>query len=118
MSSKEVANAFRWYRALSKHRGAARELAQATRYTNFSLQHAWEKFDCQTQLLTREAFVPLMKRNPEVFDSDIANFNPVYFSLMKPSGNIYPEGFAAAKQAAKEAELAAAAEKSKEAAKN
>ncbi|EER01315.1 hypothetical protein Pmar_PMAR004188 [Perkinsus marinus ATCC 50983] len=103
MSSKEVANAFRWYRALSKHRGLGRELSHATRYTNFSLQHAWGKFDCQTQLLTREAFVPLMKRNPEVFDSDIANFDPVYFSLMKPSGDIYPEAIAAAKAAAQSA---------------
>ncbi|KAF4659510.1 hypothetical protein FOZ61_004686 [Perkinsus olseni] len=104
MSSKEVANAFRWYRAFTKHRGLGRELTHAARYTNFSLQHAWGKFDCQTQLLTREAFVPLMKRNPEVFDCDIANFHPVYFSLMKPSGDIYPEAVAATKAASQLAE--------------
>ncbi|KAF4718322.1 hypothetical protein FOZ63_015729, partial [Perkinsus olseni] len=110
MSSKEVANAFRWYRAFTKHRGLGRELTHAARYTNFSLQHAWGKFDCQTQLLTREAFVPLMKRNPEVFDCDIANFHPVYFSLMKPSGDIYPEAVAATKAASQLAEKEASKE--------
>ena len=32
------------------------------RYTNFTLQNVWEKFDCQTSLLCREAMIPLMQK--------------------------------------------------------
>ena len=38
--------------------------ALRSRYTNFTLNHVWEKFDCQTSLLTKEALLPLAKRNP------------------------------------------------------
>ena len=74
--------------------------AVGTRYTNFTLQHAWEKFDCQTQLLQREALVPLMQRNPEVLDLDVdlqyGTNNPqnviTYTDMRKPSGDIVAEG--------------------------
>ena len=74
--SKEVANAFRWYRALIKHKDT---ITAGPKYTNLSLQHAWEPYDCQTQLLQREALVPLMKWNPELLDADIDRFGVLYF---------------------------------------
>jgi hypothetical protein len=87
-SVKEVAHAFRWYRAFLKHKQPSVTKDATARYTNFSLQHAWEKFDCQTQLLQREALVPLMKRNPEVLDADLDRFGAVYFDIKRPAGPI------------------------------
>ena len=69
MSAKEIQNVFRFCRLLQKAKQAPAS-APVPRYTNFTLQHAWEKFDCQTQLLQREALVPLMKKNPELLDPD------------------------------------------------
>ncbi len=99
MSAKEIQNVFRFCRLLQKAKStgsSAAAAAGATRYTNFTLQHAWEKFDCQTQLLQREALVPLMKNNPELLDLDIdlqyGTNNPqnviTYTSMSKPSGDI------------------------------
>jgi hypothetical protein len=101
MSAKEIQNVFRFCRLLQKAKStgasaAATAASSASRYTNFTLQHAWEKFDCQTQLLQREALVPLMKHNPELLDLDIdlqyGTNNPqniiTYTSMAKPSGDI------------------------------
>jgi len=96
MSAKEVQNVFRFCRLLQKAKVAPAASGAATRYTNFTLQHAWEKFDCQTQLLQREALVPLMKKNPELLDLDVdlqyGTNNPqnviTYTDMKKPSGDI------------------------------
>jgi hypothetical protein len=95
MSAKEIQNVFRFCRLLQKTKQAP-AAAVGNRYTNFTLQHAWEKFDCQTQLLQREALVPLMKRNPELLDLDVdlqyGTNNPqnviTYTDMKKPSGDI------------------------------
>ena len=86
-SIKEVSSAFRWFRALQKNKTTPSK-DFAGRYTNFSLNHVWEKYDCQTQLLQREALVPLMKWNPEILDSDVDRMSATYFDLKKPSGRI------------------------------
>jgi len=86
--TKDVIPAFRWYRAFLKHKNSTGK-KDAPRYTNFSLQHAWEKFDCQTQLLQREAIIPLMKSNPEVLDSDLDRFGAVYFDIKEPEGTTW-----------------------------
>lgn len=91
--SKEIQNVFRFCRLLQKAKVAP---PAVSKYTNFTLQHAWEKFDCQTQLLQREALVPLMKKNPELLDLDVdmqyGTNNPqnviTYTSMQKPSGSI------------------------------
>jgi hypothetical protein len=97
MSAKEIQNVFRFCRLFQKAKTSGSGAAMATtRYTNFTLQHAWEKFDCQTQLLQREALVPLMKKNPELLDLDVdlqyGTNNPqniiTYTSMTKPSGDI------------------------------
>ncbi|CAD7949031.1 unnamed protein product [Amoebophrya sp. A120] len=63
---KEVS---RWMKAFAKAKAAkVAKPAPLERYTNLSLGHIWEKFDCQTQLLCREAMLPLMQRNPELLD--------------------------------------------------
>ena len=93
--SKEVQHVFRFCRLLAKAKTAP-ATSVATKYTNFTLQHAWEKFDCQTQLLQREALVPLMKNNPELLDLDIdlqyGTNNPqniiTYTSMKTTSGDI------------------------------
>jgi hypothetical protein len=95
MSAKEIQNVFRFCRLLQKAKQTT-TTAPSSRYTNFTLQHAWEKFDCQTQLLQREALVPLMKRNPELLDLDVdlqyGTNNPqnviTYTDMKKPSGQI------------------------------
>jgi hypothetical protein len=97
-SGKEIQNVFRFCRQLLKAKQAPSSGAASstTRYTNFTLQHAWEKFDCQTQLLQREALVPLMKRNPELLDLDVdlqyGTNHPqnviTYADLKRPSGAI------------------------------
>lgn len=96
MSAKEIQNVFRFCRLLQKAKSAPTSSTSATKYTNFTLQHAWEKFDCQTQLLQREALVPLMKSNPELLDLDVdfqyGTNNPqnviTYSSMTNPTGNI------------------------------
>lgn len=98
MSTKEVQNVFRFCRQLLKAKQASPSTGSTptSRYTNFTLQHAWEKFDCQTQILQREALVPLMKKNPELLDLDIdlqyGTNNPqniiTYSDLKRPSGAI------------------------------
>ena len=97
MSAKEIQNVFRFCRLLQKAKQAPASAAgSAARYTNFTLQHAWEKFDCQTQLLQREALVPLMKKNPELLDLDVdlqyGTNNPqniiTYTDMKKPTGDI------------------------------
>eukprot|EP00401_Gymnodinium_catenatum_P083345 CAMPEP_0117491352 /NCGR_PEP_ID=MMETSP0784-20121206/18021_1 /TAXON_ID=39447 /ORGANISM="" /LENGTH=48 /DNA_ID= /DNA_START= /DNA_END= /DNA_ORIENTATION= len=48
MASKEVAHVFRWHRAFAKLKAPPKEVEPLSRYTNFTLNHVWEKFDCQT----------------------------------------------------------------------
>ena len=68
--AKEAQHFLRWGKALAKARqsGAKAAADAPRRYTNFSLAPIWEKFDCQTQLLCREAFVPLMRWNPALLE--------------------------------------------------
>ena len=96
MSAKEIQHVFRFCRLLQKTKTVSASAPAVSRYTNFTLQHAWEKFDCQTQLLQREALVPLMKNNPELLDLDVdlhyGTNNPqnviTYTDMTKPSGKI------------------------------
>merc|ERR1712050_700476 len=83
MASKEVAHVFRWHRAFAKLKAPAKEIDPLSRYTNFTLNHVWEKFDCQTTLLTKEVMLPLAKRNPELFDADLDNMHTVRLSLLR-----------------------------------
>jgi len=80
MSSKEIAHVFRYARMFAKVKGKP-EVPAASRYTNFTLSHAWEKYDCQTQLLCREALLPSIKLNPEIVDADIDNMGGIRLSL-------------------------------------
>merc|ERR1712187_655322 len=84
MATKEIVHAFKWHRAFAKLKAAPKEVDPLSRYTNFTLGHVWEKFDCQTTLLCKEALLPLAKRNPELFDADLDNMNTVRLSLAKP----------------------------------
>merc|ERR1711971_805072 len=88
MASKEVAHVFRWHRAFSKLKAQPREIGPLSRYTNFTLNHVWEKFDCQTTLLTKEALLPLAKRNPELFDADLDNMHTLRLGLTKPRSSL------------------------------
>eukprot|EP00392_Amoebophrya_sp_AT5.2_P017044 g17359.t1 len=64
----------RWVKAFAKARATKTpKPAPLDRYTNLSLGHIWEKFDCQTQLLCREALIPVMQRNPALLDPPVAN---------------------------------------------
>mmetsp|Transcript_78268 Transcript_78268/g.175035 ORF Transcript_78268/g.175035 Transcript_78268/m.175035 type:complete len:91 (-) Transcript_78268:88-360(-) len=83
MASKEIMHVFRWHRAFAKLKAAPKEVEPLSRYTNFTLGHVWEKFDCQTALLTKEALLPLAKRNPALFDADLDNMNTLRLSLSK-----------------------------------
>ena len=67
--AKEGQHVLRWAKALQRSRTAKAAAEGASKkYTNFTLGPIWEKFDCQTQLLCREAFVPLMRFNPGVLE--------------------------------------------------
>mmetsp|Transcript_64177 Transcript_64177/g.191274 ORF Transcript_64177/g.191274 Transcript_64177/m.191274 type:complete len:92 (+) Transcript_64177:94-369(+) len=87
MASKEILHAFRWHRAFAKLKAAPKEVEPLSRYTNFTLGHVWEKFDCQTALLTKEALLPLAKRNPALFDADLDNMNTLRLSLSSPKSS-------------------------------
>ena len=76
---KESARAFRWYRSFLRHTKPAK--VPCVGYTNFSLLHIWNKFDCQTQFLLKETVIPLMKTSPEVLDIDHDRFGAVQFSV-------------------------------------
>lgn len=86
-AAKEIAHVFKWHRAFAKLKAPVKEVEPLSRYTNFTLNHVWEKFDCQTALLTKEALLPLAKRNPELFDADLDNMNTVRLSLMQPKNS-------------------------------
>jgi len=87
MATKEIAHVFRWHRAFAKLKTPVKEVEPLSRYTNFTLNHVWEKFDCQTTLLAKEAMLPLAKRNPEVFDADLDTMHTVRLSLTKPQSS-------------------------------
>merc|ERR1719273_2742866 len=87
MASKEVVHVFKWHRAFAKLKTAPKEVEPLSRYTNFTLGHVWEKFDCQTTLLAKEALLPLMKRNPELFEPELDMMNTVRLSLTKPQSS-------------------------------
>jgi hypothetical protein len=80
-AAKEVAHSFRYIRAFAKFKQAPKTVAPLAQYTNLTLQSVWDKYDCQTQLLCREALVPLMQRSPEVLDADMVNFGAKKFSF-------------------------------------
>ena len=72
-----VTDAARSYKALinpfAKAKGSKSGKSDAlARYTNLSLHAQWAPFDMQTQLLCREAVVPLMKGNPEMLAAEAA----------------------------------------------
>merc|ERR1712187_953109 len=87
MGSKEIVHVFRWHRAFAKLKTPAKEVEPLSRYTNFTLNHVWEKFDCQTTLLTKEAMLPLAKRNPQLFDPELDVMNTVRLSLTAPQSS-------------------------------
>mmetsp|Transcript_12244 Transcript_12244/g.13823 ORF Transcript_12244/g.13823 Transcript_12244/m.13823 type:complete len:92 (-) Transcript_12244:84-359(-) len=87
MASKEIVHVFRWHRAFAKLKAAPKEVEPLSRYTNFTLGHVWEKYDCQTALLTKEALLPLAKRNPALFDADLDNMNTLRLSLSSPKSS-------------------------------
>mmetsp|Transcript_63667 Transcript_63667/g.176554 ORF Transcript_63667/g.176554 Transcript_63667/m.176554 type:complete len:92 (-) Transcript_63667:98-373(-) len=91
MASKEIVHVFRWHRAFAKLKTAPKEVEPLSRYTNFTLGHVWEKFDCQTTLLTKEALLPLAKRNPALFDADLDNMSTVRLSLASPKSGLLSE---------------------------
>lgn len=74
--SKEVAHVFRYAARFAKAK-AKPEPAAINRFNNFTLNHAWEKFDCQTQLLQREALLPLVHMNPRIMDADLKNLDAI-----------------------------------------
>merc|ERR1711972_880521 len=86
-AAKEIVHAFKWHRAFAKLKAPVKEVEPLSRYTNFTLNHVWEKFDCQTTLLCKEALLPLAKRNPELFDADLDNMHTVRLSLAKPKSS-------------------------------
>ena len=86
-AAKEIAHVFKWHRAFAKLKVPTKEVEPLSRYTNFTLNHVWEKFDCQTALPTKEALLPLAKRNPELFDADLDNMNTVRLSLTQPKNS-------------------------------
>uniref|UniRef100_A0A0G4HLK5 Uncharacterized protein n=1 Tax=Chromera velia CCMP2878 TaxID=1169474 RepID=A0A0G4HLK5_9ALVE len=81
--AKELAGSFRWIRAFQKHKVKPPSKDPLSRYTNFTLQHVWEKYDCQTHLLLREAMVPAIAKNPELLDPDVDHLHLKYLSLYK-----------------------------------
>ena len=78
---------FRWQRAFAKLKATPKEVEPLSRYTNFTLQHVWEKFDCQTTLLAKEAMLPLAMRNPEVFEPELDFTNTVRLGLSAPKSS-------------------------------
>merc|ERR1712045_892367 len=87
MAAKEIVHAMKWHRAFAKLKAPAKEVDPLSRYTNFTLGHVWEKFDCQTTLLCKEAMLPLAKRNPELFEPDLDMMSTVRLSLTKPQSS-------------------------------
>merc|ERR1712218_601485 len=75
----------RWSRAFAKAKASKPPKPEKlSSYTNFSLATQWAPFDCQTQLLCREAMLPLMQRNPELLAPEADAQGAVRFS---PEGN-------------------------------
>lgn len=80
------------------------------RYTNFSLQHIWEKYDyLQTHLLLRECVLAQIGQNPRLVDSEInACVTPTLFMNLPgggsgPSSALLAEGGAGITTAARPA---------------
>lgn len=79
MSSK--GDVLRWAKAFAKAKAVKPAAAPPlSRYTNLSLGSVWAKYDCQTQLLCREALIPVMSKNPAMLDVDV-ELNPVNVTL-------------------------------------
>ena len=64
-----------------------KEVEPLSRYTNFMLNHVWEKFDCQTTLLSKEALLVLGRHNPQLLDAELDFINMVRLSMMKPKSS-------------------------------
>ncbi|PHJ24585.1 hypothetical protein CSUI_001560 [Cystoisospora suis] len=96
--TKDVGRTLRWMKAFSAVKGqsTAGSCASGTavidpvdphkvhykgRYTNFSLQHIWEKYDyLQTHLLLRECVLAQIGQNPRLIDSELnAGVTPTLF---------------------------------------
>mmetsp|Transcript_114488 Transcript_114488/g.363873 ORF Transcript_114488/g.363873 Transcript_114488/m.363873 type:complete len:92 (-) Transcript_114488:150-425(-) len=84
MATKEIVHAFKWHRAFAKLKASPKEVDPLSHYTNFTLNHVWEKFDCQTTLLSKEALLPLAKRNPQLFEPELDLMSTVRLSLTQP----------------------------------
>lgn len=69
MATKEIVHAFKWHRAFAKLKASPKEVDPLTRYTNFTLGHVWEKFDCQTTLLAKEVTPAFDEEEPGAFRS-------------------------------------------------
>ena len=84
--SKEVSYSLRWYKAILKHKESS---GSTQTFTNFSLQNIWDRFDCQTQLLQREATIRLISENPELLDTHRHSLQASYFAISKSSRKIF-----------------------------
>ncbi|PFH37776.1 hypothetical protein BESB_001180 [Besnoitia besnoiti] len=103
--SKDLARSFRWMQAFAAVKGqpTAGSCAAGTavvdparpgrvtlkgRYTNFSLQHIWEKYDyLQTHLLLRECVLSQVAKNPALMDPEInAGLTPTVFTRVPAAG--------------------------------
>lgn len=104
--TKDVGRTLRWMKAFSAVKGqpTAGSCASGTaavdpmdphkvhykgRYTNFSLQHIWEKYDyLQTHLLLRECVLAQIGQNPRLVDSELnAGVTPTVFMDVPGGGN-------------------------------
>lgn len=62
----------KWSRAFAKAKqNKPPKMDKLSRYTNFTLGGVWEKYDCQTALLCREAMIPLMQHAPSVLTKEV-----------------------------------------------
>lgn len=75
-AAKRVAKKFKWVQLLQAshsapvpHVESMSQEAKLKRYTNFTLNHIWERYHyLENHLLLREAIVPTMWSNPELLD--------------------------------------------------
>eukprot|EP00920_Eleutheroschizon_duboscqi_P028597 GHVT01069675.1.p1 GENE.GHVT01069675.1~~GHVT01069675.1.p1 ORF type:complete len:125 (-),score=26.02 GHVT01069675.1:1389-1763(-) len=93
---KELIRAFRWQKALHDVSSVAVASTSSSsaphkalqRYTNFSLQHVWDKFSpLQSHLLMREYLMPSIAKNPELCDEDLPEKFVSYCRPYQPTHN-------------------------------
>eukprot|EP00921_Rhytidocystis_pertsovi_P023483 GHVQ01037561.1.p1 GENE.GHVQ01037561.1~~GHVQ01037561.1.p1 ORF type:complete len:134 (-),score=12.96 GHVQ01037561.1:826-1227(-) len=92
---KSLARAFKWHKAFQQCKSSSSTGSVAAsaeddrdkklkRYTNFSLEHVWDKYrPLQTHLLLRESVLPNVASNPELLDGELDRMHTVYFEKRK-----------------------------------